>query len=616
MRQLEKIALATFGFIAFSYIISAAYFGINGYYTWRQADVYGHILGFMEFKDFAPYDQFIAGDTAIFDIPIYQYIIAQTSLLLKSDPLVTTRFVNLLFWVITAFSGYKMCRSFGRPTAGMIFIFLLATSPLILHYHSVPLSDVMAIALSFLGLQVLYKHGLNWKSVICALPYLAIATLIKSPVPFVFVVFYTTYIVLSATYKNMSLRAMLVKYAPLIATLMVTLFLALLAEQLRGFLVHKEFQKVITYGSEWYFGTWEMRTSGDFWKIVWVRFNYSATSSFGYIYPIVIAIACLIKREKHHTIITISALVAFFAGWLVFSNVYKLHDYYQLPVAVIIFISFAVSLSHILAYITDKIPTRHQKNFATIGVVMVISFSFYQTMTQNTSNDRGQMRKLLSGIEYALRDQSLLLYVVSPEPYYQYSTHFPPADPTIGGFFSTKYKTVSKEDFENNCADYIKDYSAIVATRYSECLVNNKKNASYFIEDDYIMFYLNARNILTPKLDIATRAEPVIDSTFKVYLEDDQLVYIKESCTEADAKAIFFVHIFPENITDLPEGSQQHGFENLDFDFSYHGQIIDGTCIAVRDLPSYKIKQITTGQYIPATGQRVWERVIKPDSIK
>ncbi len=737
MRQLEKIALATFGFIAFSYIISAAYFGIDGQPLWwhplRQSDTYGHILGFMEFKDFTPYDQFHVGEKKIFDIPIYQYIIAQTSLLLESEPLVTTRFMNVLFWAITAFSGYKICRSLGRPTAGMIFVFLMATSPLILYYHSEPLPDTMAIALSLFGLQVLYKHGLNWKSVICALPCLAIATLIKSPIPFVFVVFYSTYIMLSATYKNTSLRAMMAKYAPFITLLAIILLLAILAELLRANLL-PQYTINSTDSYNWYFGTWEMRTSAEFWQTVWLRFDDSATSSFGYIYPIVIAIACLIKREKHHIIVIISALVAFFAGWLIFSNLYKIHNYYQLPVAIVTFISFAVSLSHIFAYIIDKIPTRHQKNFATIGVVMVILFSFHQMMTQGTSNDRGQIRKLLSGIEYAMREQNLLLYVVSPEPYYRYSTHIHPVDTTIGAMFSTKFKTISKEDFENNCTDYIKEYPAILATNYSECLVNNKKNASYFIKDDYVIFYLNTSNVLKSKLDIATRAapvidatfkvyiedgqmvyiktpcvandikadfilriipintndlptytkhngfenldfefskygliingmciatrdlpnykikeiitgritpttgiiwegvinpnsvrkvltskldiatwaEPVIDTTFKVYIEDDQLVYIKESCTKSDTKAIFFLHLTPENITDLPEGRQKHGFQGLDFDFTKYGLITNGTCIAVRDLPSYKIKQITTGQFIPATGQRVWEKFINP----
>ncbi|MCA8835510.1 MAG: hypothetical protein K8953_10550 [Proteobacteria bacterium] len=624
MRKLEIIALAAFGFIAFGYIISSAYLGLSGDHLGRQATTYGAILGFMEFKNFTSYDLFLLNIKEIHDIPIYQYIIAKAALLTKTDPLVTVRFANLSLWLIAAISGYKFCRHVSTPLAGIIFVFLIATSPLILHYYSVPLQDVMAITFSLVGLFALYKYELRWRGFLYALPFLAIATLIKSPVPFVFVVFYATYIVLSATYKNTSLRAMLVKYAPFIATLMVALFLALLAEQLRTFLLDKEFIGVITQ-AEWYFGTWKLRTSAEFWQILWGRSNFSGPFAFGYIYLFTITIACFIKPKKNHIVITVSALVAFFAGWLIFSSVYYWHDYYQLPVAIIIFISFAVSLSHILAYITDKIPTtHHQKNLATIGVVMVILLSLFQVMTQDTFaeerrktswEDRTRITPFRS-IEYALRNQDVFLYVVSPPPYYTAPMHITPTNPTLGGLVSTKYDSVDKATFEDNCVGYIKKYAAILATSYSECLVNNKKDASYFIEDDYVTFYLNTSKVFISKLDIATRAAPVIDATFKVYIEDDQLVYIKESCTEVDIKARFLLHLIAENITDLPEGRQKHGFQNLDFDLTRYGLITNGTCIAVRDLPSYKIKQISTGQYNTATGQRVWEGVINPDSIK
>ncbi len=109
---------------------------------------------------------------------------------------------------------------------------------------------------------------------------------------------------------------------------------------------------------------------------------------------------------------------------------------------------------------------------------------------------------------------------------------------------------------------------------------------------------------------------PAIQSDYNVYIQNKKIFYVKESCTEADTKARFFLHLTPENITDLPEGRQKHGFQGLDFDFTQYGLIINGRCIAVRDLPSYKIKQITTGQFIPATGQRVWQGVINLNSIK
>ncbi len=613
MLKLEKIALAIFGFIAFSYIISAAYFAIGEFHPVRQSDAYGHILGFMGFKDFVPYDRFHVNNRTIFDIPIYQWIIAKISLLIDQSPLVVIRFANLFFWSGAAVSGYQLCRILGKAAAGAIFVFLIATSPLFLYYYSVALPDTMAIACSLVGILMLYRYGMNWKSALYALPFLAIATFIKSPIPFIFVVFYITYITLNINIKDLIKRATLAQYIPIIIMLIVILCLAILAEQLRAILLSREGQG-FTDNPYHYFGDWNMRTSAEFWQGIQFRFHSFSAGKFGNIYILVVVTACLIKREKQHIILTVSAIVAFLSGWLIFSNVYKLHDYYQLPVAVIVFISFAVSLSHIFAFIMDKAPTRHQTNLAKIGIIVMIFFSIFQTLTQNGPTDRIPERDLYAGINYALRDHSVFLYVRdpnTPDNGIDYGW-----DLITSAKVSTQSKDILKKEFEDNCDDYISKYSAIISRTYSKCLELHKKNAEQFIEYNRGIFYLKSGKTIYSKRDIAARAEPILKSTFKVYIDKNQLVYVKESCTKADIKAFFFVRIAPQDENQLSSEQKKHGVAFLDFIFLNQGQIIDGTCIAVRDLPSYKIKQITTGQYIPATGQRVWEGVISLDSIR
>ena len=197
MERLIKLALATLVFIAFSYIISSAYLGINGHHTWRQADVYGYMLGFMHARGFTELDRFLIDlGKMMYEVPIYHYLIAKASLLTGSDPLVTTRFFNLGFWSLTAFAGYSLGKSWGGTVAGLIFLGLFSTSPLILHYYSVPIPDTMGIAVSLTGVLLLLKFGISWRGVLFALPFLMAGAFTKPPIAFVFVVFFAAYLLI------------------------------------------------------------------------------------------------------------------------------------------------------------------------------------------------------------------------------------------------------------------------------------------------------------------------------------------------------------------------------------------------------------------------------------
>ena len=109
---------------------------------------------------------------------------------------------------------------------------------------------------------------------------------------------------------------------------------------------------------------------------------------------------------------------------------------------------------------------------------------------------------------------------------------------------------------------------------------------------------------------VATQpAKRIIRSVFDVYLDRNQLIYVKEACRSADTRARFFVHVTPVDARDLPEPRRRYGFENRDF--SQSGVPIGGQGCAVRArLPDYPIRQIRTGQFVrDAEGNYVhlWE---------
>ena len=106
--------------------------------------------------------------------------------------------------------------------------------------------------------------------------------------------------------------------------------------------------------------------------------------------------------------------------------------------------------------------------------------------------------------------------------------------------------------------------------------------------------------------------EPVIRSNYDVYINETRLIYLHRSCSLTDFEHKFFLHITPVHLHDLPEDRKQHGFDNLDFsfkdNFSDHSFTLvnNDTCIVVRHLPQYAIKQIQTGQFTRETGP-IWE---------
>ena len=82
------------------------------------------------------------------------------------------------------------------------------------------------------------------------------------------------------------------------------------------------------------------------------------------------------------------------------------------------------------------------------------------------------------------------------------------------------------------------------------------------------------------------------------------LVYVKEPCSEEDARARFFLHLIPEDASDLPEERRPSGFDNLDFSLHEGGGRRGERCVALRHLPDYPIAVVRAGQF--AGQERIW----------
>ena len=96
---------------------------------------------------------------------------------------------------------------------------------------------------------------------------------------------------------------------------------------------------------------------------------------------------------------------------------------------------------------------------------------------------------------------------------------------------------------------------------------------------------------------------PAARSNFDLYIQGNQLLYLRETCAAADLAAGFFLHILPQEVADLPAERQAAGFANRDFAFDRWGGIFDGKCLAAIPLPAYPLKEIRTGQFQAEQGE-------------
>lgn len=100
--------------------------------------------------------------------------------------------------------------------------------------------------------------------------------------------------------------------------------------------------------------------------------------------------------------------------------------------------------------------------------------------------------------------------------------------------------------------------------------------------------------------------KPALRSNFDVYLTENSILYEKQPCSEETTDAMFFLHLEPVDVNDLPHHRRQYKFDNLDFDFDRHGSIAGEICRAKVPLPDYDITRIRTGQQVPGEDP-IWE---------
>lgn len=580
----QDLALLVILAAASFYIVSQTFLGINGWDSWRQADVLSQIYGFLHFKDILPFHDF-HGRTAIYDIPIYEFLIAKLAVFFKADPLIVTRYVNLSFFLILCVYGYKFSEMYQRG-AGIFFVFLIATSPVFLHYYAVPLPDTAAIALCMIAIDMAIRmEGL--------IPHLAaavlfsVAALIKSPIPFVFLTYYACHIVAFQRTNFFNRRRLTIT-----ALLFFLAFLSAIgAELIRRHILGTDVAG-FAQNPRWYFGSWSLRTSPKFWSRLLNglldSFAYRAIG-WGFLF---LSISYLVS-SKRRARTGVPLLIAFFSGWLVFSNVYYVQIYYNLPALVFIYMLMATACATVLEWSAGA--WRFNKDCLSRNIAKcrdyllpVLACSFVVYMHHGSALRSPNFFQTLA---YALRNTNHFLYV-SPGTW----DH----SPAIGGYARATFTRIPLNKLNADCNAILHSNSSILVNGWSSCLAAHADSAQVYMEETLqwpstlgglhgkFQLYVAKPSIPKPIPTTETRIRGLPASPFAISYGDNTITYSKKACSKKDLAHTFFLHVYYEN---------SGKFKSMDFKpFNAIHRTANNICIIQRRIPGHPIF-LTTGQY-------------------
>ena len=100
--------------------------------------------------------------------------------------------------------------------------------------------------------------------------------------------------------------------------------------------------------------------------------------------------------------------------------------------------------------------------------------------------------------------------------------------------------------------------------------------------------------------ELSARGTAAGPEGFAVFLDQEEgrnrLLYAKGECSPAEYETLVFLHIYPENLADLPFYRWAEGKENRDFALSRYGVRPGGECLAAFPMPDYPAAALRTGQ--------------------
>ena len=105
-------------------------------------------------------------------------------------------------------------------------------------------------------------------------------------------------------------------------------------------------------------------------------------------------------------------------------------------------------------------------------------------------------------------------------------------------------------------------------------------------------------------------AFPVARDHFDVYLDDGTLIYFRQGCSREEFARMIDLRVVPENKLVLSGIRKNFGMDILSFFPARQGAMLDGDCLALAPLPTYRAEFVATGQ--SEDGAKLWEATFRP----
>ncbi len=457
---IKRFALPIVAGFAVVSIISASYVGLNGNHVWRQSDVYSQILGMLGQAGLGPLDMFY-GDPGIFDIPIYQAIVAGLSAITGGEPLLIVRIFGAVLFVITVFAGAKIAEAV-EPGTGLVLAALLATSPLYLHYFATPLPDLLALTCSTVAVMLLLVSTGDGAPYWIALSLLTIGALIKAPVPFVFLAFYLTW-TLTNRRSTLSGNTSWIR----VGGLLMTPLLAAIGSELVRFRVNGAFD----FG--WYLGSPAERISPHTWE--WAKAYTGEAFAFPWLAFAAAAalVLYLVLRRFEGFKLLLPLGVGFASGWLVFTPPYVTHDYYGLPTTFMLFMAVSIALRNLVGPVAQRVELLSKAGPILVVLAVPLMIVYGHKISSYSVTSEGE------AMRFILRDVEHFVYVSNEDP--------EDWSPVVGGRAAKPFIPVSPGEFERSCMEILHHERAVVINRSdvedaSQCLSSIRESAVSFVK--------------------------------------------------------------------------------------------------------------------------------------
>ena len=149
---------------------------------------------------------------------------------------------------------------------------------------------------------------------------------------------------------------------------------------------------------------------------------------------------------------------------------------------------------------------------------------------------------------------------------------------------------------------YPRPYLRMTQTMAAHVLVEHVVSGGtpnlYLIEDAKSLIQIAAATDMFRDIRPILPSEPLIRTTFDIFLHENMLVYFKKPCGAEDTQATFFLHYEPVDGDDLPADRRQYGFDGVHFNIFKIPLMPVEQCFAWQELPDYAIALFRTGQFL------------------